>query len=166
MSLLEPALEWLAPRLERVPPRLADAVRACVRRSVEDADPEAGADVASAGDAGSGPDGVLADGPEPPSVPRLLARAAVAEFRRVPELRRDREAAVRLLAADAILTYAFEAAAELGDDVVELADAVGLRGRMGECLRRLSGPDREPEPAGEAPVPDASARTGARGEGP
>lgn len=104
------SLEWLRPRLERVPEELAGAVRDCVRR-------------ASGGEA----------------VPELLARAAVEEFDRVACRRDDREAAVRLLAADASLTYAFEAAAELDADVPELADAVGLQGRIGARLAEILG---------------------------
>lgn len=106
------ALAWLRPRLEDgVPSDLAAAVRSCVR----------------AADAG----------PDTP-VPDLLAEAAVSELDRLTDRPADRETAVRLLAADAALTYAFEAAAESGDDVLDLADRVGLRGRIGERLAGLA----------------------------
>lgn len=100
-----PALAWLEPRLERVPRELAERVRSVVTR------------------AGDGP------------VPDLLASAAVDELERLAGASQDRDAAVRLLAADAVLTWAFEAAAELDADVPALADATGLRGRIGELLR-------------------------------
>lgn len=104
------AIEWLRPRLRDVPDDLAAAVRDCVR-SVE-------ADDAS-------------------GVPDLLARAATAELDRLIERPAGRATAVRLLAADAALTYAFEAAADLGADVPGLADRVGLRGRIGRRLAEL-----------------------------
>lgn len=109
------ALEWLRPRLEDggVPSDLAEAVRACVRA----AEAEPGT-----------------------PVPELLARAAVSELDRLGGDRpADRETAIRLLAADAALTYAFEAAAETGADVPALADEVGLRGMIGRRLAGLTG---------------------------
>lgn len=134
MGTPDRALAWLEPRLEEVPAELADAVRACVRRVGEDA----------------GSDGVAG----------LLAEAAVAEFDRVLELPQSRENAVRLLAADASLTYAFEATADLGEDPVALSDAAGIRGRIGERLERLAaGAGQEPPLAGEA-------GTGPPGDGP
>ena len=99
------ALAWLAPRLEGVPEELADRVRALVAPAE--------------------------DGP----VPERLASAAVDELERLADAPQDRDAAVRLLAADAVLTWAFEAAADLGADVPALADATGLRGCIGELLR-------------------------------
>jgi hypothetical protein len=107
------ALEWLRPRLDDgVPSDLAQAVRACVRA----AEAEPGT-----------------------PVPELLARAAVSELDRLGDRPADRETAVRLLAADAALTYAFEAAAEAGADVPALADEVGLRGLIGRRLAGLTG---------------------------
>ena len=96
---------WLEPRLERVPEELAGRVRSLV----------AGRE-----------DGAVAD---------VLASVALEELERLADAPQDRHAAVRLLAADAVLTWAFEAAAELGADVPALADATGLRGRMGALLR-------------------------------
>lgn len=111
------ALEWLRPRLgDGVPPDLAEAVRACVR----DAEADPGT-----------------------PVPELLARAAVSELDRLGDRPGDRETAVRLLAADAALTYAFEAAAETGADVPAFADRVGLRGLIGERLAASTGSGEE-----------------------
>lgn len=67
-----------------------------------------------------------------------LAEAALAGFEQVLAEtgtdRRSRMAALRLLAADAVLTYAFEAAAELGEDPWRLADQLGPTGALGERL--------------------------------
>lgn len=103
-------LAWLEPRLARVPDDLAERVRVVVGRA--------------------------APGP----VPELLAGAGVEELERLADAPQDRDAAVRLLAADAALTWAFEAAAELGGDVPGLTDAMGLRGRIGRLLRERASP--------------------------
>lgn len=121
-------LAWLEPRLDRVPEELARTVRDCVR--------QAAADPASGG------------GGE--SVPGLLSRCAAEELDRVVARPEARDVAVRLLAADASLTWAFEAAAELGEDVAALADAAGLRGRIG---RRLAGAGRDDAPGGRGSAP-------------
>lgn len=102
------ALEWLHERLEGTHPELAAAVRRCVRESPE-----------------PGEDATCAD---------VLADAAAEELRRVATGPQDRAAAVRLLAADAVLTYAFEAVADEGGDPDALADRVGLRGTLGRAL--------------------------------
>lgn len=115
------AFDWLRPRLDDVPADLAEAVRACVRS----ADP--------ADDAADPADGA--------GVPALLARGAVAELDRLIDRPADRDTAVRLLAADAALTYAFEAAAEFDADLPALADRIGLRGRIGRRLAELAGED-------------------------
>lgn len=103
---------WLEPRLGRVPADLATAVRSAVDRALEKS--------ASA------------------PVSEVLARAAVWELDRVTGME-GRDAALTLLAADASLTYAFEAAAEDGSDPTALADLVGLRGAIG---RRLAASER------------------------
>ncbi len=58
------------------------------------------------------------------SLPQTLADAALAALERVLANPSERAAAFDLLAADALLTYAFEAAAEQGGDaVLELSNA-------------------------------------------
>lgn len=100
---------WLEPKLREAPPRLAEAVRRCLGR----VEPER----------------------EPTTLSGWLAEAAVQEFGRVEAGRGgDREEALRLLAADASLTYAFEAAAERGEDLGRLADEWGAGGRLGREL--------------------------------
>lgn len=101
---------WLEPRLAEAPPELADAIRQLVGELDED-------------DA---------------DIPGRLAAAALRGFDDVltetaADLR-SRRAALRLLAADASLTYAFEAAADLDVDVVDLADRLGPRGVLGAML--------------------------------
>lgn len=102
--------DWLEPRLAAAPPELADALRQLVREPADD-----GGDI-----------------------PGRLAAAALRGFEDVlaetaADLR-SRRAALRLLVADATLTYAFESAADLGLDVVDLADGLGPRGALGAML--------------------------------
>ncbi len=111
---------WLEPRLAGAPAELAEAVRGLVR----EVEP-------------------VSDGVEP-AVPEILAAAALRGFDGVlgpgdP----PRETALRLLAADAALTYAFEAAATLCMDVGELALRLGPRGELGRRLahQRFPVPD-------------------------
>ena len=105
----EQAEAWLEPRLRGAPPRLADAVRRCLGR--------------------------VAPGEEPGGLSGWLAHAALEEFGRVEAGRAgDRDEALRLLAADASLTFAFEAAAERGEDLGRLADEWGPAGRIGAEL--------------------------------
>jgi hypothetical protein len=129
---------WLEPRLAGTPRELAVAIRQLVRE-LDPADP-AGAALEAAG------------------VPERLASAALRGFEDVlaetaADLR-SRSAALRLLAADASLTYAFEAAADLELDVVALADRVGPRGTLGTLLEAAAGVDergagRGPRAGGE-----------------
>lgn len=102
------ALTWVEARLGDVHPELAEAVRRCVGevRVTESAT----------------------------SVAEALADAAAAELESVARGAQDRAAAVRLLAADAVLTYAFEAVAEEGGDPAALAERVGPRGTLGRAL--------------------------------
>ncbi len=102
--------EWLHERLSGVHPELAAAIRRCVRE---------------------GPSPKEEDG-----ISGVLAAAAAAELERLASAAQDRAAAVRLLAADAVLTYAFEAAAREGEDPETLADHVGLQGTLGRALLR------------------------------
>lgn len=100
---------WLEPRLREAPPRLAEAVRGCLERMEPDGAPKA--------------------------LSGLLARAALQELGRVEAGRTgDREEALRLLAADASLTFAFEAAAEEGEELARVADEWGAPGRLGRWL--------------------------------
>jgi hypothetical protein len=90
-------LTWLAGRAP-APPSLRTAIEDALRR----------------GDPGAGP------------LPDRLAAAGVRTLRRVVESPGDRGVATELLAADALLTYACEAAAEEGPEAVrELARAFG-----------------------------------------
>lgn len=115
---------WLEPRFRSVPRDLAAAVRAAVDREFE------------AGEATSaeGADSAGAAGP----VAGVLARAALRELDRVTEME-GREAALALLAADAALTYSFEAALDDGSSPTDLAVAVGLRGALGRRLAAAGG---------------------------
>lgn len=121
--------EWLDPRLEAAPPELAAAIRELVR----DAEGRAGGDGKRDGDAST--------------IPGRLAAAALCGFDAVSggahavDPRPPRGAALRLLAADAALTYAFEAAADLGGDVVGLAVRLGPRGALGARLASAGGPE-------------------------
>lgn len=112
--------EWLEPRLGEAPEELAEAVRGLV--SAVAADPHAGdLDVPDtlAAAALRGLDGVLANA-EP-----------------------AREAALQLLAADASLTYAFEAAASTGASIEELALRIGPSGELGRRLAAEHAASRE-----------------------
>lgn len=101
---------WLARRLERAPPELAEAVWPLVRGRLEE-----------------GEDG--------------LVRAVLDALTIVAEGAGSRSEAFTLLAADAILTYALEAAADpaLGGSAARarrLADRSGPHGLIGERFRR------------------------------
>ncbi len=115
MKGLPEAERWLEARLRSAPPELADEVRALVREAAEDGavEPLGG--------------GAIAD---------LLATAGLLGIDEVVATRSGRESALRLLAADAALTCAFEAAAETGGDVARLCAAIGPEGALG---RRLAG---------------------------
>lgn len=113
----ERAAAWLEPKLRDAPDRLAEAVRRCLARA----------------EPGESPEGVSG----------WLAHAAVEELDRVEADRSgDRGEALGLLAADAALTFAFEAAAERGEDLERLAREWGPAGRLGRELvaRRREAP--------------------------
>jgi len=100
------ARDWLAVRLDGTPPELAAAVR-----------------------------GLLAASGREPTAERMV-EAAIDTFERVPAASQERAIAIDLLAADALLTYAFEAAADctLGgsfEQVMRLARAAGPVGELG-----------------------------------
>ncbi len=70
------------------------------------------------------------------SVPVALADAALALYAAVAEGEGGRDAALPLLAADALFTHAFEAQAQLDPGgLAELAERYGARGRLGEVAR-------------------------------
>ncbi len=95
---------WVEAKLRGVPEELADEIRLLV----------------------------LQDGPAAgrSRVAEALANAALRGLDGVVAREGDRGTALRLLAADAALTYAFQAAAELGEDVSALAERVGLGGEL------------------------------------
>ena len=101
-----PTQRWLRPRLAEAPQELCDDIL----RLLETTPGLDYSDPASA-----------------------LAMAALAGLEQVVAGAGDRSEALRLLAADAALTYAFEAAAELGRSA-ELAARVGLDGELGRRL--------------------------------
>jgi hypothetical protein len=78
---------------------------------------------------------------------RGLARAALTGLEQVADGTGARQEALRLLAADAALTYAFEAAAESGRSE-ELAEWVGLRGELGRRLAGATGTGSMERPEG------------------
>jgi len=165
------ALEWLEPRLSGAPGELGRAVRECLRltadasgRSAAGTGMSDGARTASS--AAAAPATASVDGAAPdPTVAVVLARCALEELERVVDRPDDRDVAVRLLAADASLTWAFEAAAETGEDVARLAEAVGLRGEIGRRLEKAAGSGggaggEEGTPAGDGSADDGAARGG------
>lgn len=113
---------WVEAKLRGVPEELADEIRLLV----------------------------LQDGPAAgrSRVAEALANAALRGLDEVVAREGDRGTALRLLAADAALTYAFQAAAELGEDVSALAERVGLGGELGRRIRSAGASvvsAREPE---------------------
>lgn len=102
----DPTRGWLAPRLRDMPSDLAQDLMRLL-------------------------EGVPAEHMADP--PRALATAALAGLEEVVRGSGRRVEALRLLAADAALTYAFEAAAENGT-ASELAEWIGLRGELGVRL--------------------------------
>jgi len=69
-----------------------------------------------------------------PALVTTLAEAALDRFRAALALGDDRSAAFELLAADALLTYAFEAAAEVGPDAVSACARVYGPARLAALL--------------------------------
>lgn len=113
---LDPTHRWLRSRLVEAPPELA----ADILQLIEDR-PELDLD----------------------DPPYALAAAALAGLEQVAAGSGERTEALRLLAADAALTYAFEAAAEDGR-AAELAARVGLQGELGRRLGEEQASRREP----------------------
>jgi hypothetical protein len=125
------AERWLEQRLDGVPPTLAAAVRECVGRV-------------------SGP-------VEPEEIPGVLAEAALHELDSALGQPQGRRSALRLLAVDASLTYAFEAAADLGTDARALAERLGLKGELGMRLRAVCREGAEARADSESESRSASA---------
>jgi hypothetical protein len=102
-------LEWLDARGEAVPASLA----ARMREAVLEVEREQAAAAERASSSADGADESLSD-PERAagSLPRLLGEAALACARAALPRCDERQAALHLLAADALLTYALEAAAD------------------------------------------------------
>ena len=97
------------------------AAESWLRQRVPDAPPELLATMI-----GALPDGAATE-------PDALAAAAVSLYRRVAAGRGGRDDALPLLAADALLTHAFEAQAELDPAGLDgLAERYGVRGALGE----------------------------------
>ena len=115
MTTLAAVERWLDERLDEAPPELASDVRTLVRAVGDDALDESG-----------------------DSIAMLLARAGLSGLDEIVDGRGGRETALRLLAADAALTFAFEAAAELEGDVQALCTRLGPDGELGMRL------DQEP----------------------
>lgn len=113
------AREWIRERRDGTPSRLSRAVDRIV-----------------AGIAPSEEDGGPWD---------VMARGALRQLEAVRPDAGDRDAALELLAADALLTYAFHCAAEEGGDLEAMAERWGPRGRLGDALaraRRETGEER------------------------
>ncbi len=115
MTTLSATERWLDGRLDGAPPELARDVRALIRGTGDDARDEHADAIAD-----------------------LLARAGLAGLDEIVQGGGGRETALRLLAADAALTLAFEAAAELGGDVSLLCRRIGPSGELGLRFDRES----------------------------
>lgn len=116
MTTLEATERWLEERLGEAPPELSAEVRSLVRAVAAESQDESGDAVAM-----------------------LLARAGLSGLDEIVDSRGGRESALRLLAADAALTLAFEAGAELNGDVQALCTWLGPRGELGNRLARKAG---------------------------
>lgn len=97
-------------------------------------------------------DAMAAALPEDAPVPDALAEGALRLLERVARGSGGREDALPLLAADALLTHAFQAQAEADPaGVAALAARWGGAGRLGELASRL--PAASPHSPPERPVP-------------
>ncbi|MDB4949206.1 MAG: hypothetical protein JWM27_1855 [Gemmatimonadetes bacterium] len=115
---------WLRERLSDAPPRLLDAMVAAVR--------SAGAEAGVAVDPAASVD--RDDG----GVPDALAAAALMLYERVLAGSGKREDALPLLAADALMTHALEAQAEIdADGLAGFDERWGAAGKLGEMAARL-----------------------------
>ncbi len=118
---MDSAIDWLAARTPRAP----DELKAWLKVSDGGVDPRGGVDP----DAGVDPDGSLDPRGRVDSVTESLLMAGLLHLEEaVTRPGRDREAAYRLLAADALITYGCEAASEAAD----------IRGVLREVFGRVS----------------------------
>jgi hypothetical protein len=116
MTTLKATQRWLDERLAGAPTELAADIRTLIRAVADDAQDQSGNAIAL-----------------------LLARAGLAGLDEIVEGLGGRESALRLLAADAALTLAFEAGAELNGDVQALCTWLGPRGELGNRLDSRTG---------------------------
>ena len=133
MSVTSDALHWIERRVPEAPDalrqRMAEAIRAVAERGQPEARGE-GVEVprlesreerSEVTEAVAAVEEVGAAGERSGqgAVARRLAEAGVARLRTVLEAPGEREAALDLLCADALLTYAMEAAAEAGPEALD-----------------------------------------------
>ncbi len=134
MSERSDALRWLDSRRPVPPESLLSRLRAALGAM----EPTAGGSATAhpAGDSGTiAPTEAMGRGPEATAaLARQLASAAVEWLRKVIAGPGDRASALDLLTADALLTYAFEAAAEAGPEAVNAVAADFGPGRLVELL--------------------------------
>lgn len=126
MIVSEPVLRWLEQRRPAPPQALLERMAEALG-VVADSVP-----VGVAGAAGAV--GLGAAGDAVPPIPAALGTAALDRLRVVLAAPNDRAAALDLLAADALLTYAFEAAAEIGPDALESTARAFGPGRLADLL--------------------------------
>lgn len=140
------AVAWLESRTPAPPAALLERMRlalAAVAEGARSLPPEreaVGATGSAAGSASAGPTtGEASSASAEATVPALVAalgEAAVDRLRIALEGGDDRAAAYDLLAGDALLTYAFEAAADAGPDAVAACARAFGPARLAELLER------------------------------
>jgi len=113
VSDVETALTWVRARTPAPPPQLADdvahALAALPRETIE----------------------------KSVHLPELFAAAALDQLQHAARIGTDRAAAYALLTSDALFTYAFEAAAELGIESLERIAAVLNPSTFAELLSHV-----------------------------
>ncbi|HEX6938366.1 MAG TPA: hypothetical protein VF158_03065 [Longimicrobiales bacterium] len=129
MSAIDAAERWLEARRPEPPPGLRDRMLEAVRAV-------GGPPRADGRDGAAAPERRPASVPEGvPSVAALLGEAALDRLRVVLAAPSGRDAALDLLAADALLTYACEAAAEAGPEALDATARVYGPPRFEALLR-------------------------------
>lgn len=91
-----------------------------------------------------------------------MARGALRQLEATRAEADDRQAALQLLAADALLTYAFQCAAEEDGDLRQMAERWGPHGGLGDALSRAQ---QAADPDGSSGADAANADDGSRVEG-